>query len=415
MRSLHLVAFALALFALSCGKAPDAGRSGNAASSPPPAAEDSGEGDGLESVVRLTPEALAKARLVWEAATSHSIPQTLRASGRITIDESRVWRVGAVSDGLLVEMNAHVDDTVRQGQVIARLRSRAVNDGRADYAEAKNTLATLETRRAFLLTQAARTKRLLDLKAASEQQLQQAESDVRDVEGQIANAKAELERQRIHLEEFLHVQPQPAGAAGRNTAGYRTEDLVPIASPVSGTVIERPASLGTIVPMAQTVYVISDLSNLWMIAEVQQQHLASLREGMAVAIRTQAFPEETFPARIARIGSELNPVTRTISVRIEVRNRGLRLRPEMYADAEIAMGGTETGIFVKQEAIQDLNGQSVVFVKTGDGTFTLRNVETGVARDGMRLIVSGVREGEQVVVAGGFLLKSKLLEASLTE
>ncbi len=413
MKLRGLLLFLLAFFLVSCGKAPEAGPSESATATPQSGADADGE-DGLGRVVRLTPEALARIRLVVEEAVSRSIPQTLRASGRITVNENRVWRVGAVSDGLLVEMNANVDDTVRKGEVLARLRSRAVNDGRADYAEAKNTLATLEKRHSFLLAQAARAKRLFELKAGSQQQLQQAEADVRDAEGQIANAKSELERQRIHLEEFLNIPPQPS-SSGRGPAGYRTEDLIPITAPVSGTVMERPAALGTIVPMAQTVYVISDLSNLWMIAEVQQQHLGSLREGMAAIIRTQAFPDEAFPARIARIGSELNAITRTVKVRIEVQNRGLRLRPEMYADAEIAIGGSEPGIFLKQEAIQNLDGQSIVFIRTGEGFFALRGVQTGEVRDGMRHILSGVKAGEQVVVDGSFLLKSKLLEASLAE
>lgn len=414
MKTVNLALLLFALLAASCGKAPDANSPENATASTAPAGG-ADEADDLERIVRLTPEALKLARIVVEEATLRSIPRTIRASGRITVNENRVWRLGAVSDGLLVEMVANVDDPVRKGQVLARQHSSDVNDGRAAYAEAKNNLATLETRRSFLRAQAVRAKRLFDLKAASEQQVQQAESDVRDVEGQVANAKAELERQRIHLEDFLRVQPQPSESASGLTGGYRTADLIPIASTVSGTVMERPAAPGTIVPVGQTLYVISDLSNLWMIAEVQPQHLAALREGMAVSIYTQAFPDETFPARIARIGSELNATTRTVRVRIEVQNRGLRLRPEMYADAEITLGGSETGIFVKQEAVQDMHGQSVVFVKTGEGAFALRAVETGAARDGMRLIVSGVEAGEQVVVDGSFLLKSKLLEASLAE
>lgn len=410
--NLALLALAALLAFVSCGRTPDtAAREGSAA----PSAPIGNTSDDAGRVVRLTPEALAMARLVLQEASSRSIPHTIRGSGRIAINENRLWRVGAVSDGLLVEMYANVDDPVRRGQVLARQHSRAVSDARAAYAEAANNLATFETRRSFLQAQAARARRLYDLKAASEQQVQQAESDVRDVEGQIANAKAELQRQRIHIEEFLHVQPESSKAPGDLASGYKSTDLIPVTSPVSGMVMERPAAPGTIVPMAQTLYVISDLSNLWMIAEVQQQHLAALREGMEVAVHTQAFPEEIFPGRIARIGAELNPATRTVSVRIEVPNPQMRLRPEMYADAEIATSGSETGVFLPTDAIQDLNGQAVAFVRVAEGAFAVRPVETGAPRDGMRLILSGVNAGEQVVVRGSFLLKSKLLEASLAE
>lgn len=408
--SLALLSFLL-LFA-SCGESPKTAPSQSEATT---ANSGTRQADSSERVIQLTPEALAQAHIVWEEVSPHSIPQTLRAPGRITVNENRVWRVGTIAEGRVVEMNANVDDPVRQGQVLARLQSHAVHDGRADYAEAKINLATLQTRRTFLLAQAARAKRLFDLKAASEQQVQQADSELRDVEGMIANAKSELERYRIHLEDFLHVPTQPPIGPGDRIAGHEIADLLPITAPAAGTVIARPVAPGAVVQAGQGIFEISDLSSVWMIAEVQQQHLAALREGMPVTIRTQAFPSTTFSGRIRRIGSELNAATRTISVRIEVPNRGLRLRPEMYADAEIAVGGSEDGLFLKQGAIQDLHGQSIVFVKSGDHAFTLRAVETGATVDGMRRVISGVNAGDQVVVDGSFLLKSKLLEASLVE
>lgn len=412
---MKLVSLALLPFLLLFASCAGALKTGTSTSDAARSSVTAAAGEDAERVIHLTPEALAKAHIVWEEVSPRSIPQTLHAPGRITVNENRVWRVGTITEGVVVEMNANVDDPVRQGQVLARLQSHAVHDGRADYAEAKNNLATLQTRRTFLIAQAARAKRLLDLKAASEQQVQQADSELRDVEGLIANAKSELERHRIHLEDFLHVPPQQTAGAGERIAGHQIRDLIPITAPAAGTVIARPVAPGSVVQAGQGVFVISDLSSVWMIAEVQQQHLAALREGMPVSIRTQAFPAEIFSARISRIGSELNAATRTISVRIEVPNRGLRLRPEMYADAEIAVGGSEEGIFLNQGAIQDLHGQSVVFVKTGDNSFTLRAVETGAALDGMRRVVAGVNAGEQVVVDGSFLLKSKLLEASLVE
>lgn len=408
MRISLIAPLAFLLLLASCTSAPPP-----VAEAPPAPAPTASPAD-AERVVELTPEALSKAHILWEEVSPRSIPQTLRAPGRITMNGNRVWRVGALTEGLVVEMTANIDDPVKQGQVLARLHSHAVHDGRADYVKAKTDLATLETRRTFLLAQAARMKRLLDLKAASEQQVQQAESEVRDIQGLIENAKTEVERHRIHLVDFLHVPPELPGTAAQ-VNGHPIADLIPIFSPAAGIIMERQVAPGAVVQAGQGVYVISDLSNVWMIAEVQQQHLPALREGMPVSIRTQAFPSETLSGRINRIGSELNAATRTISVRIEVPNRGLRLRPEMYADAEIAAGGSEDGLFLKQGAIQDLHGQSVVFVKTGESAFSLRVVELGLALNGFRRIYSGVKAGEQVVVDGSFLLKSKLLEASLSE
>lgn len=370
---------------------------------------------GPDLIVRLSPEALAKAQIVSAPAVLRTIPQTLRAPGRVTVNEDRVWRLGAITEGRVVEMNSSVDDVVRPGQILARLQSQSVHDRRASYTEANNNVATLEARRTFLAAQAARARRLFDLKAASQQQVQEAESELHDVEGLIANAKAERERQRVYLEEFLRVPVREPDAAGASAAERRASDLVPVMAPAVGTIIARSVAPDSVVQAGQAIYVISDLSSVWVIAEVQQQHLAQIRPGMPVSIHPQAFPDESFPGRVIRIGSELNTATRTIGVRIEASNASLRLRPEMYADVEIAIGSTEQGIFLKQDAIQDLHGQRIVFVRTGEGEFSPRPVEVGMTVNGMRRVLRGVSPGDEVVSEGSFLLKSKLLEASLAE
>ena len=409
VRIISLIFAAVVL--VSCGESPNTPAE---AVSVPQTRASNAPNEGLERIVELTPEALKNAHITWEEATSRTVHQTVRAPGRLMPNEDRVWRIGAITEGLVVQMNANVDDYVRSGQVLARMHSHAVHDGRADYVRAKNDLATIETRHSYLKSQAARVGRLLELKAASVQQLQQAESDVRDAEGLVQNARTEVERARVHLVEFLHVDPD-IHDSNTKVEGYDAADLIPILAFGAGTVLERPVSPGTVVQAGQSVYVISDLSSLWMIAEVPQQQLSALREGMRVAVRSQAYPDEAFQGRITRIGAELNAATRTVNVRIELPNPRRRLRPEMYADAEIAAGETDEGVFVRQSAVQDLHGQSVVFVKSGDTSFTLRPVETGAALDGLRRILIGVQPGDQVVVDGSFILKSKLLEASLAE
>ncbi len=412
MKLADIALLAMLLFLASCQSPPGAAVP---AAHLPEGSVAPGTQPGADFTVRLSPEALAKAQIVWSPAVSRTIPRTLRAPGRVTVNEDRVWRVGAITEGRVVEMNSSADDVVRPGQVLARLQSQAVHDRRASYAEANNNLATLETRRTFLTAQAARARRLFDLKAASQQQVQEAEAELHNVEGLIANAKAERERQRVYLEEFLRVSVRESEAGGGAVAAQRISDLVPVTASAVGTIIARSVAPDSVVQAGQAIYVISDLSSVWMIAEVQQRHLARIRPGMPVSIHPQAFPDESFPGRVIRIGSELNALTRTIGVRIEASNPNLRLRPEMYADAEIAIDSTEEGIFLKQDAIQDLRGQHIVFVRTGEGEFALRPVELGASTNGLRRILRGVSPGDEVVVEGSFLLKSKLLEASLAE
>lgn len=363
--------------------------------------------------VELSDEALAQLQLVTEVAEERRIPRVLRTSGRVTMNDNRTWRVGAVTDGRVVEINRNVGETVREGDLLARMFSHEIHEARAEYARAKSELARLASRRTYLQTLRDRFSRLHEMKAASLQQVQQAESELQDHEGEIRNAETELERTRFHLEEYLAVQLETDGMI--RVAGFPEGDLLPIRAPASGMVVERTVTPGTVVQPASDLFVISDLQNVWMIAAVQQQDLSLVRMGMPVAVDVQAYPETKFSGRVGWIGSELDAATRTVSVRVELPNTGLRLRPEMYATAEIALDDSDSGIFVRQEALQELHGQAVVFLELSPGNYAVQPVDTGQATGAQRRILAGLRGGERVVVEGSFLLKSKLLEASLVE
>lgn len=400
-----------AIWLAGCGSptAPPSGRT--------PASAQSGEATNAAEdavrVVELSEAALQQVSVRTETMEARRIPRVLRAAGRVTMNENRTWRVGAATDGRVVEVTRNVGDAVKEGEALARMFSHDIHEARAEYARARTELTRLQSRRAYLQTLRDRVSRLHGLKAASLQQLQEAESELRNAEGEIGNAETELERTRFHLEEYLRVELEPKGA--RRISGYAEGDLIPILAPASGTIVERTVTPGTVVQPATDLFVISDMSKVWLIAAVQQQDLALVRMGMPVSVNVPAYPESLFKGRVAWIGSELDAATRTVSVRVELPNEGFRLRPEMYATAEIALEDSGSGYFVKQEALQEINGQAVVFVEIGEGRFAARPVETGPEVDGLRQIQAGIREGDRVVFDGTFLLKSKLLESSLAD
>lgn len=399
---------ALALFLAGCStdaaKAPE-----SASTTSPTLALNTEEG----RLVELSAGALQQITVVAEPVVLRRIPRVLRTAGRVTMNENRTWRVGAVTEGRVVDIARNVGDQVREGDLLARMFSHEIHEARAEYARAKSELTRLHSRRTYLQTLRDRASRLHELKAASLQQVQQAESELLDLEGEIRNAETERERTRFHLEEYLRV-PLDASTAVR-VAGFPETDLLPIRSPASGTIVERNVTPGTVVQPASSLFAISDLQNVWLIAAVQQQDLSLVRMGMPVAVSVQAFPNTTFSGRVSFVGSELDAATRTVNVRVDLPNPGMRLRPEMYATAEIALEDSDEGMFVRQEALQELQGQAVVFVELGEGRYAVRPVETGSGADGQRRVLSGLREGDRVVVEGTFLLKSKLLEASLAE
>jgi RND family efflux transporter MFP subunit len=132
-------------------------------------------------------------------------------------------------------------------------------------------------------------------------------------------------------------------------------------------------------------------------------------------VTIQGNPDEPFSGRVAMVGDTLDPQTRTVPVRIVVPNPGTRLRPGMFATAQIAGAQTKSAVFVSQDALQDINGMTVVFV-TNDGTsFRAQTVTVGTSSEGKTEIVNGLRRGDQVVAGGAFMVKSAMLKGTMGE
>ena len=342
-----------------------------------------------------------------EPAVERAMPEVIRANARITNDEERTWRVGAITDGRVVKVLAAAGDSVREGQPLARLHSHEIHDSRAQYRNAVSELQRAKSAVAYAVKVRDRARRLLDLKAASQQEVDHAESDVRNAEAAQTNAENEVARHRSHLEEFLGIPAEDDGHDDEH-------DLIPVRAPASGTVLVRNVTQGSVVTPSNDLFVISDLRGLWAIAEVNEEHLRKLRPGIPARITVQAWSHEPFAGRIAKLGESLDPQTRTVKVRVAVPNAAGRLKPEMYATAEIDVGASRQAIFVSADATQEIRGETVVFVRAAPDKFEARHVETGGVIGRSLEIVRGLRPGELVAVSGAFVLKSEYLKSSLS-
>ncbi|MBI4876241.1 MAG: efflux RND transporter periplasmic adaptor subunit [Acidobacteria bacterium] len=347
-----------------------------------------------------------------EAVAVRSLPQVLRANGRIPVNDNRPWRVGAMTEGRIMRVLANVGDAVSSGQVLARMHSHEIHEARAVYRKAVADLAQARSQEEYVTRTRDRAKRLHDLKAASLEQVEHAEAELHNSQTARVNAEGESERARQHLIEYLQI---PVGEPKPHTEGEEEpdEDLIPIRAPASGTLLTRNITAGTVVAPSTELFVITDLASLWMIAAVSEENLPKLRVGLPARVFVQAYPEHPFVGRITRLGEELAPTTRTIKARVELPNSGGRLKPEMYATAEIEAGGSEPAIFIPQTAPQEVGGQRVVFVRRAADRFEVRPVEIGRTLEGSLEVVRGLKAGEALVVRGSFLLKSQLLKSSL--
>lgn len=363
--------------------------------------------------VVLLAAAQKEAGIEVQPAAERLLPELLRVTGRVALNENRTWRVGAVTEGRIVRVFVNAGDPVKEGQVLARMHSHEIHEARASHKKALTELDRQRDAESHLRTVRDRARRLLELKAGSREALEHAEAGLRSAQSAVAAAGLEVQRTRTHLVEFLQI---PAEEPKGHAAGSHDddEDLIPIRSPAAGTLLERGVTAGTVVQAGGQTFVIADLTTLWALAAVPEEHLARLRIAMPVRVFVHAHGERPFAGRLVRLGEQLDPATRTLQARIELPNAGGLLKPEMYATAEMEIGGFR-GLQVLQAAVQDIQGQQSVFVRKSETTFEVRPVETGPSRGGYVRITAGLRPGEQVVTRGAFILKSQLLKSSLAE
>jgi cobalt-zinc-cadmium efflux system membrane fusion protein len=217
-----------------------------------------------------------------------------------------------------------------------------------------------------------------------------------------------LEKERIHLEGNLGVAADPAPEVGEDEA-----DLIPIRAAGSGYILTKNVTPGTVVDATKDLFIIGNLNRLWMIASVNEANIHKLHVGQAAMIKTNAFPADSFKGKVTNLSPELDPVTRVMRVRIELENAVLKLRPEMLATAQIAIGPARSVLVVPGDAIQQINDSDVVFVRKSEDHFEVRPVRAGERFNGRVVLLEGVKPGDAIVSHGSFLLKSQLLKSSI--
>lgn len=358
--------------------------------------------------VTLKAKAQQEAGVAIAVVESRTLPEVVRANGQLVMNEDQTWHVGAVTEGKVVRVLANVGDFVKEGQVLARMHSHAVHESRAAYQEAKAELDRTKASAALAERVNARAQRLLALRAMSQEQADQAANDVKAAKVAVVKAEAEVDKEYHHLTEFLDISAEDSGA---NEDPDR--DAVPIKAPADGLIVRRLVTPGSVLSLGSEAFVITNPRSLWLIAAVNEADLAALRPGLPVNIRVRAFPATPFRGQIVQVNPEMDAETRTLKVRVLVPNPKQELKTEMFATAEIERDTSQAAIYVPESALQDLNGQSAVFVQTGEQSFVPRLVDAGSPVNGEVQVYRGLQPGDRIVVRGSFALKTELLKSSL--
>lgn len=336
-----------------------------------------------------------------ETATARTIERSdpLDAAGRVTFDDRRTARLGSLVEGVVHELRLQPGDPVAANAVVARLHSHVVHDAWASYFKALAERQRTEAEVAYAKTAEGRAAALVTSKALSPQELERARADVNAATQAVNAAKAEVTRAEQELAHY--------GITAAPDADPTRHEDVPIVSPFAGTVVERLATEGTAVTPGTPLLVVSDLSRVWVTAEIDEAQVGRVLAGRPVTVHAAAYPGESFAGTLAAVGDVVNPETRRVTLRIELPNPGRRLKPQMLVTVAVAATAPRSVLVVPARALQTMDGESVVFVQSGD-EFTRRPVTIGATVDGQVEIVRGLAAGDRVATAGAFLLKSAL-------
>lgn len=397
----------MALVLTGCGSSGASEKSGAAASGS--SSSSGSQGSNPQSSVNIDPSAQQKAGIRVQEIGLRSVPEYLTAAGQIVMNEERTSHIGTYTDGRITELHANVGDFVERGMVLARMHSHDVHETRAAYDTALQEVTRQQSAVAYQQLMRDRMLRLFQLKSASRQEVDKAEADVRSAQTDLANAQIAVQKEVAHLTDILHLPPESLKDIDEKT------EQVPVIAPSAGVVVSRMITLGSVVEPGQEVYTVTDLSSVWMMASVNEADIARVRTGEQGRILTQAFPDNVFPGQVTHLGTELDPKTRTLQARILVPNRGRKLRPGMYASAQIVQGDSRQTLFVPEDALQDLNGGSILFVRTQENRFEPRPVEIAERVHGEAEVSGGLKPGEYVVVKGSFVVKSEMLKSQIGE
>lgn len=340
--------------------------------------------------VRLASAAsLAKAGIDTGRPSSSGAGESLAVTARVSYNQNHLAQVSARASGVVAEVNVNAGDHVEKGDVLAVVEAPEVAEARSAYRTAAADLT---------LSQAAyqREKRLVERGISARRDLHEAEAALATASAQVAAARERL----VSL--------------GLSEADMRGSGLrLAVRAPFAATVTERHAVVGEVVDTSRPLFVVADLSELWLELAVPEDRITSVRVGDRVAARFNTLPGLTFDAEVSWLDSKVDEQSRTIKTRALVANPSGLLKHGMFGEVQLARPGAPGALELPAEAVQQVEGRAVVFVKLQEDLYELRGVTLGGRRGPYVEVREGVTNDDEVVLARSYILKSELLKSRL--
>ncbi len=319
------------------------------------------------------------------------IHQALTLSGKVAYGEDRYSKISSPLQGRAVEVRAHLGDRVKAGDVLLVVDS-------PDIAQAYSEFVKEDSELQYATRAHELAKDLYENKALPLKDLKQAENDLIKARAEFRRAKERLLSLRV-----------PGSELEKPLARQKITSRFEMKSPLTGTVVERAVTPGQSVggDPSQVLFTIADLDMLQVLADVYERDLALVKEGQFAKVHVEAYPTLDFPATVAAVGDVVDPITRTIKVRVWVNNEQRKLKPEMFARVHLQIGDATPFLTIPREAVLEADGRQFVYTVEEPKRYVKREVKVvNITPDQVR-VLEGLTAGQRIVTKGAVLIKGQ--------
>jgi cobalt-zinc-cadmium efflux system membrane fusion protein len=340
-------------------------------------------------VIVLTADLLQRAGIRTVAARKGTAATRLHLPGVVQANSYKNVDVTSLVAGRITQVRAELGQRDMQNEVLATVYSPDLADAQTAFIQAR----AARDAHGLALT---RTQRLYAIGAVSREELERMTAEA-----------AEMDRAQEVARARLVLLGIPEDKAQRIASPADVVTTFDVKAPIAGVITKRAANPGLNIDLSTPLFTVTDLSTVWVVADLYERDFASVGIGSPVAITTTAYPGLDLRGRVSYIDPQVQAETRTAKLRAEVPNRGDRLRLGMFVDVSISGRNARPVVMVPKTAVQTMGTQSVVFVAMAPGRFVSREVTPGDVQGEEIAISGGIEPGDMVVTEGAFFLRAE--------
>lgn len=340
------------------------------------------------------------------------LPVLIKSTGEVKAMASQIEHTYSPVTGQLISVAFKVGQFVRQGQVLATIKSDQIGQLETDLLQQaldlkesiRQTQLQLELDRKIYIRENKLYTELISPRADVEAAQVQYEKDQALYRAQKNKLQSLIKSYQIRLSLY----GASADVARNVVIQQRIFPLIYLTAPKSGLLIEKNINVGELVETNKNLFTIANLETVWLVAEVFEDDISKVHLGMPVNVNLDAFPGKVFRGKISFIATLLDPDTRTLEVRADVENKNLKLKPNMFARVEI-VSSQKQSLTIPTSALQRNGDYTFAYKLMGGHRFLEQKVNTGLVSGSFTELLQGLRLGDQVVTEGSLALKGEIL------